>query len=269
MFLSFILWEVGNQTDFIMKSTVRVEFTTFLQYSTFPGASSSTLVFAQFERNLIAHIVFSLNLRKSRRRGGAEREGMNVGVLYCRPECNFIISRPFPTPHLTLWNLSFTLVAITRLLFKQYFTFGLFPLSPLPCLAAAFVILRLRLLRRRGLSRVFATVKLCKGRRRWLSRRTSDAFFRLCCGALYSLRDASLVLHREVCLAWIRLLPVVCGLYTFWTIARGNALVHRKSWGYTTSKRRRKKKQIFTHSLANTFVLFLSVSRGSTRELFY
>lgn len=96
-------------------------------------------------------------------------------------------------------------------------------------LAAAFVILRLRLLRRRGLSRVFATVKLCKGRRRWLSRRTSDAFFRLCCGALYSLRDASLALHREVCLAWIRLLPVVCGLYTFWTIARGNALVHRKS----------------------------------------
>lgn len=167
---------------------------------------------------------------------------MNVGVLYCRPECNFIISRPFPTPHLTLWNLSFTLVAITRLLFKQYFTFGLFPLSPLPCLVVAFVILRLRLLRRRGLSRVFATVKLCKGRRRWLSRRTSDAFFRLCCGALYSLRDASLVLHREVCLAWIRLLPVVCGLYTFWTIARGNALVHRKSWGYTTSKRKRKKK---------------------------
>jgi len=76
-----------------------------------------------------------------------------------------------------------------------------------------------------GLTLVFATVKLCKGRRRWLSRRTSDAFLRRCCGALYSLRDASFVLHREVCLAWIRLLSVVRGLYTFWAIAQGNALV--------------------------------------------
>lgn len=54
---------------------------------------------------------------------------------------------------------------------------------------------------------------------------------------LFPPRHLSLVLHREVCLAWIRLLPALCGLYTFWTIARGNVLVHRKSWRYTTSKK--------------------------------
>lgn len=159
------------------------------------------------------------------------KSGMNVDVLHRRPECNFIISRPFPTPHLTLWNLSFTLVAITRLLFKQYFTFGLFPFPFLPSLAAVFVILHLRLLRTRApwfLSPVFATVKLCKERRQWLSRRTSDAFLRRRRGTLYSLRDASLVLHREVCLAWIRLLPAIRGLYTSWTIARENVLMHGK-----------------------------------------
>lgn len=134
-------------------------------------------------------------------------------------------SPPPRAPHLTLWNLSFTLVAITRLLFKQYFTFGLFPplSSPIPrrglrhSPSPAFTDKSFL-----GLSRVFATVKLCKERRQWLSRCTSDAFLRRCRGTLYSLRDASLVLHREVCLAWIRLLPVVRRLYTFWTIARGN-----------------------------------------------
>lgn len=54
-----------------------------------------------------------------------------------------------------------------------------------------------------------------------------------------------LALPGEVCLAWIRLLPVVRGVYTSWTIARGNVLNAVKSRRYTASK-----KEISTYSLA-------------------
>lgn len=77
-------------------------------------------------------------------------------------------------------------------------------------------------------------------------------------------RHLSLVLHREVCLAWIRLLPTLCGLYTFWTIARGNVLVHRKSWRYTTNKKN--ESWCIPSRTRLPYFRFMSVSRVSTRD---
>lgn len=81
-------------------------------------------------------------------------------------------------------------------------------------------------------------------RRRWLSRRTTGAFLRRCRDALYPLRDASLALPREVCLAWIRLLPVVRGVYTSRTIARRNVLKPGNRGAIWPVKKRHRRREI-------------------------